>query len=203
MDDIDVPDMDTLQHALNRAVERRNMQLVSPVGEARDIALATLRLAVEAILDGDTTLAGTLIDQVQPESPDNSVATVSSCIGITLGLLDDWLSGQARDAPTALAQRTSLPAGHWNGERAATDILVLASKGRAFRSLDKMPIRHGSPQVLAGSTLALAAGNDAWAQHSHTPRAQLIARSFADPDYDHNPTTVNSCYDDDWNPPPV
>jgi hypothetical protein len=64
------------------------------------MALTTLRLAVEAILDGDTALAGALLDQVQPESPDNMVATVSSCIGIALGLLDDWLSGQARGAPT-------------------------------------------------------------------------------------------------------
>lgn len=66
VDNIDVPDLDTLQHALNRAVERRNMQLFSPVGTTRDIALTTLRLTVEAILDGDTARAGTLLDQVQP-----------------------------------------------------------------------------------------------------------------------------------------
>lgn len=174
VDNIDVPDLDTLQHALNRAVERRNMQLFSPVGTTRDIALTTLRLTVEAILDGDTARAGTLLTQIQPESADNTVATVSSCIGIALGLLDDWLSGQAVDAPTDLGQRTSLPAGHWNGERAATDILVLARKGRAFRSLDKMLARHGGPQVLTGSTLALAAATDAWARLGDTPRAQLI-----------------------------
>jgi hypothetical protein len=174
VDNIDVPDLDTLQHALNRAVERRNMELFSPVGRTRDIALTTLRLAVEAILDGDTALAGALLDQVQPESPDNTVATVSSCIGIALGLLDDWLSGQARGAPTELGEYTSLPAGHWNGERAAIDILVLARKRRAFRSLDRMLTRHSGPQVLAGSALALAAATETWSQHSNTPRAELI-----------------------------
>ena len=151
---IDVPDMDTLQHALNRAVERRNMELFSPVGDARDIAIVTLRRVVEAILDGNTALAGALLYQVQPESPDNSVATVASCIGITLGLLDDWLSRQDGQAPPNVRQRTTLPAGHWTGERAATDILVLARKGRAFRSLDKLLIRQGGHQVLAGSVLA-------------------------------------------------
>ncbi len=49
---------------------------------------------------GNTALAGALLDHVQPESLDNSVAT-ASCIGITLGLLDDWMTGggvwQARD----------------------------------------------------------------------------------------------------------
>jgi len=60
---------------------------------------------------------------------------VASCIGIALGLLDDWMSGQDPAARTRLSRHTRLPAGHWNGERAATDILVLAGKGKAFRSL--------------------------------------------------------------------
>lgn len=174
VDNIDIPDLDTLQAALNRAVERRNMELFSPVGQTRDIALITLRLVVEAILDGDTILASTRLDQVQPESTDNSTATVASCIGIALGLLDNWLSGQTRDAPTELGHHTTLPAGHWRGERAATDILILARKGRAFRSLDKLLTRQGGPQVLAGSALALAAATDAWAQRSNTPRGKLI-----------------------------
>jgi hypothetical protein len=174
VDNIDVPDMDTLQRALNRAVERRNMELFSPVGQTRDIALATLRQIVDAILNGDTALAGALLGQVQPESPDNTVATVSSCIGIALGLVDDWLSGQHADAPADLAQHTALAAGHWSGERAATDILVLARKARAFRSLGTLITSQGSPQVLAGSALALAAATDAWAKHSDTPLADLI-----------------------------
>jgi hypothetical protein len=174
VDNIDVPDMDTLQRALNRAVERRNMELFSPVGQTRDIALATLRQVVQAILDGDTALAGALLDQIQPESPDNTVATVSSCIGVALGLLDDWLSGHHAGAPANLAQHTALPAGHWSGERAATDILVLARKARAFRSLGTLLTRQGGPQVLAGSALALAAATDTWAKHSDTPRADLI-----------------------------
>ena len=173
VDNIDIPDLDTLQHALNRAVERRNLELFSPLGQTRDIALVTLRLVVEAILDGDTLLAATLLDQVQPESPDNSTATVASCIGIALGLLDHWMSGQTRNAPTQLDHHTTLPAGHWRGERAATDILFLARKGRAFRSLDKLLTRQGGPQVLAGSALALAAATHTWAQRSDTSHAKL------------------------------
>jgi hypothetical protein len=98
---------------------------------------------------------------VPPESPDNTVATVASCIGIALGLLDDILS--AADAPTV-----GLPAGHWNGERAATDILVLAGKGKAFRSLNKLLIRQGGPQVLTGSALALSATVAAVARKTKT-----------------------------------
>ena len=78
VDNIDVPDLDTLQAAMNRAVERHNMARFTPVGQARDLAVATLRLAVtEAIADGDTTLAAAVLDQVPPESPGDTAPTVA------------------------------------------------------------------------------------------------------------------------------
>lgn len=158
----DVPDMETLQAALNRAVERRNLELFTPLGATRQIAVEALHGVVDAVLAGDSRTAGQLLQRVQPESPDNTVATVSSCIGIALGLLDDTLAQP--DAPTV-----ALPAGHWNGERAATDILALARKGKAFRSLDKLLVRQGGPQVLNGSALALAATVAAVARTDKTP----------------------------------
>jgi hypothetical protein len=97
VDNLQVADLTTLQRALNRAVERRNLELFSPVGATRDIAVFHLRRVIEAILTNDTRLAGDLLDHVRPEAPDNTVATVASCIGITLGVLDDWLS---LDPPT-------------------------------------------------------------------------------------------------------
>jgi hypothetical protein len=53
----------------------------------------------EAIADGDTRLAALILDQAQPESPDGSTATVAGSIGVTLGLLDQWLTGHDRSAP--------------------------------------------------------------------------------------------------------
>ena len=169
-----IPDTETLQRALDRATERRNMQLFTPVGECRDIALVTLRLVVEAILDGNTALAGALLEQVVPESAANSAATVASCIGIALGLLDEWLSGRAPQAPAGLGNKTTLPSGRWNGERAANDVLALARKGRAFRSLQQLIVRQGSPQLLPGSALALAAAVDAWVRATAAPRSDVI-----------------------------
>jgi len=174
INNIDGPDLDTLQQAMNRAIERRNMALFTPVGEVRQIATVTLRLIVEAILDGDSRLAGAILDQIQPESADNTAATVASCIGIALGLLDQWLSGHDPSAPANLTAHTTLPKGHWTGERAATHVLVLAGKGRAFRSLHTLITGQGSPQLLAGSALALAAATQAWARHDDTPLPELI-----------------------------
>jgi len=172
VDNIDVPDLQTLQAAMNRAAERRNMTMFTPVGHARDLAVTTLRLAAEALADGDTTLAAAILDQAQPESPGDTAPTVAACIGVALGLLDDWLCGGS-DTPPGLAQRVRLPAGNWTGERAATDILVLARKGRAFASLSTLIARQGGKHVLYGSALTLAATIQAWAAQTDTPVSDL------------------------------
>jgi hypothetical protein len=172
VNNIDV-DMDTLQRAMNRAVERQNMALFTPVGERRDVAAAALRLVVEALADNDTEVASAILEQVQPESRDNSAPEVSACIGIALGLLDDWLSGHDETAPARLADRVRLPKGHWVGERAARDILSLAAKGRAFRSLGSLLTRQGGPQVLYGSALALAATVRTWSYDTDTSMPDL------------------------------
>jgi len=173
VDNIDVPDLDNLQAAMNRAVERHNMARFTPVGPARELVVTTLRLVIDAMADGDTALAGSILQQVQPESPDNTVATVAGCIGLTLGLLDDWLTGSDPQAPKNLGQQVRLPAGHWLGERAANDILVLARKGRAYRSLHTLITQQGGEHVLYGSALALAATTQTWATATDTPVAEI------------------------------
>ena len=45
VDNIDMPDLDTLQQALNSAIERHNMALFTPVGQSRELAAVTLRLS--------------------------------------------------------------------------------------------------------------------------------------------------------------
>lgn len=174
LDSINAPDLATLQAALNRAVERHNMALFTPVGRSRELAVATLRLAVEAITEGDTKLAAAVLDQAEPESPDGSAPTVSACIGLALGLLDDWLHGPDSPAPQGIRAQVHLPAGHWFGERAATDILVLAGKGRAFRSLDTLLLRQGGQHVLYGAALVLAATLTTWSAKTGIPRSGLI-----------------------------
>jgi hypothetical protein len=173
VDNIDVPDPETLQRALNRAMERHNMALFTPAGQARELAAVTLRLAAEAIAAGDTRLAAGVLDQARPESPDGSVPTVAACTGIALGLLDQWLAGRDAGTPAGLAALTRLPAGHWTGERAAIDILTLARKGRAFGSLDSLIARQGGQHVLYGSALVLAAALQAWARYAGTPLIDL------------------------------
>jgi len=173
---IDVPDLETLQAAMNRAVERANMARFTPVGKAREHAVTTLRLVVEAVTEDDTTLAAAILESVPPGSPDGTTATVAGCIGVALGLLDHWLAGADGHAPNDLGQRVTLPSGHWLGERAATDILALARKGRAYHSLDTLLTRQGGKQVLYGSALALAAALRTWSADTGT---QVTKRTSA------------------------
>ncbi len=174
LDGVDVPDLQTLQAAMNRAVERLNMTRFTPVGQARDLAVAALRQAVEALSEDDTEQATAVLEQVQPESPGDRAATVSGCIGVALGLLDDWLAGDEPSAPAGMSYRVELPAGHWLGERAATDILALARKGRAFRSLDTLIVKQGGQNVLYGSVLTLAAAVRTWAADTNTSVAKIL-----------------------------
>jgi hypothetical protein len=181
VDNIDVPDLETLRAALNRAVERHNMIRFTPVGHARQLVITTLRLVIEAIAEGDTTLAASILQHVQPESPDNTAATVAGCIGVALGLLDDWLTRSDPHPPKNFGQRVRLPSGHWLGEHAATDILVLARKGRAFSSLNTLISRQGGEHVLYGSALALAATLQTWATDTDKPVLDLVRAACADP----------------------
>lgn len=173
VDNIEASDIDTFEAALSRAIERHNMARFTPVGRARELAAAVLRPVVEAVAENNTALAATLLDQAEPESPDNTTATVAGCIGLALGLLDDWLPGHDPNAPERLGERVRLPAGHWIGERAATAILALARKGQAFRSLETLIARQGGQHVLYGTALALAATIQAWSDSTDTPVTQL------------------------------
>jgi hypothetical protein len=174
LDNPDTLDPVVLQEALNRAVERRNLALFTPVGEARAITVTTLRLVVEAIVEDNTALATAILEQVEPEPLDESAASVASCIGLALGLLDTWLSGQHGDVPDGLGERIRQPGADWYGYPAAVDVLALARKGRAFRSLDALHMRHHGHVLLYGSALALAAVTAAWVQLSATPVGEVV-----------------------------
>lgn len=175
-----VPDMESLQRALDRAVERRNMQLFTPVGEARALALTTLRLFVEAIASNQADLAGAILATAVPESPDGSQATVAGTIGVALDLLDTIVGSGHPEAPAGIGARAKLPKGQWHGERAARDILDLARRGRAFRALDSLIAKQGSPAVQAGAALALAGVMQAWADLVGKPVVQITRAVFVD-----------------------
>ena len=158
VDNIDVPDLETLQAGDEPRGRTTQHARCSPrSGAPATLAVATLRLAVEAIADGDTA--------ARRDSPRPSPARIARQLRRHRRRLHRRRPRPARRladrqrhrAPAGLGRRPRCRAGHWTGERAATDILALADKGRAFRSLDSLIARQGGQHVLYGSALALAA----------------------------------------------
>lgn len=174
----EVPDLETLQRAMARAVERQNLALFTPVGGDRELAAVALREVVEALAAGQSTRASDVLEAVVPESVEHDTATVAGVTGVALGLCDQWLSGRDPHAPAGLSHHARLPGGHWAGERAAIDVLALARKGRAFRSLDKLTLTHGGHGLLYGAALALAAAAIAWAHTTGTTIDDLTATAI-------------------------
>ena len=178
INDIQVDSLDQLQAALNSAVERHNMMLHTPVGPARKDALTMLAAFTQAVDDGDTARAAQILNAVPPEAADGH-ATVAACIGVALGCVDQWLAEATAGAPSTLRDTVRLPPGHWEGERAARDVLALARKGRAYSSLDRLTIGHGGLHLLYGSALAVAAALRAWAAAAGEPLANVTTTHLA------------------------
>ncbi len=163
-----VPDMDTLQRAAARAVEQQNLAPFTPIGNNdRELAPEVLREVAEALEAGDTTRASDLLEAVVPGSPAHDTATVAGVSGAPLGLCDQWRSGREPHVPAGLSRHARLPGGHWVGDR-AIDVLALAGKARAFRSLDKLTPTRSGHGLLYGAALALTAAAIAWAHTTGT-----------------------------------
>ncbi|MDH6145808.1 hypothetical protein P3T35_007869 [Kitasatospora sp. GP30] len=172
-EDTDPTDLATLQAALDRAVARYNAALFTPTGRARSNAAALLRQVVASIAASETEYAARLLDSLGPDPTEAQPVTASHAAGLAMALLDAWSANATGDTPAGLLADTALPPGHWRGERAARDILALARKGRAHRSVHKLVVQHGGIHVTDGASLALAAAVQTWAQRTGTSAAAV------------------------------
>lgn len=177
IDNLEATDLDTLNAAIGRAVERRNFERFVPVDQTRAMALTTLRLTAEAISDGDIALARAIIQSVEPE-PDDDKPSIAHVIGVSAGVLDTWHTDpQLR----AALQGTRIPVWEKHARSAGTDILALAHKGRAFDSIGGLHARHHGLTILHGSILAVTGTLQTWADHEHTTVRELAHNVLTDP----------------------
>lgn len=179
--DLDDPDADFDLEALNaamaRATEQHNLLLATPIGAQRAGALALLRRITDAIAADDVALAQALLSSVGPE-PDGDAPAISHVIGVSLGLLDTW----SADPSSSRALGAVRPP-RWPGRparAAATDILALAGKGRAFDSQQSLIARHRGLAVYEGGCLAVAASVIARAAREGIPVDELAGRILVD-----------------------
>ena len=176
IDNLETADLGTLNRAFGRAIERRNFERFVPVGQARAMALTTLRLTAEAITDNETALAEALIRSLQPE-PDDGMPSIAQAIGVSLGALDKWHTDpQTRHA----VHGTRIPVWEKHARTAGTDILALAQKGRAFDSISGLHTRHNGLTILHGGILAVTGTLQTWAAHQHTTVGELSSLLLAE-----------------------
>ncbi|TIH36144.1 hypothetical protein [Subtercola vilae] len=176
VNNLEAPDLDTLNAAIGRAVERRNFERFVPVDNSRQQALRILRLVAEAIGDGNTPAARTLIAGLEPE-PAGDKPSIAHVIGVSLGLLDTW---HTTPALHATLRGTRVPVWDKPARTAAADVLALAGKGRAFDSISGLHRRHTGLMILTGGILAVAGTLQAWATHERTTVRELTRAVLPD-----------------------
>lgn len=176
LDDLDGIDIDTLNAALARATERHNEALFTPAGAHQAQALAVLRAVGAAIADGDDEAARTALAQIRPDAGAGT-PSIAHLIGVSLSLLDAWHTDPEQRA--ALAS-TRIPRWDKSSRAAATDILALARKGRAFDALDSLHRRHTGLAIFHGGALVVAASLISRAKHESRSVPALAERVLAE-----------------------
>lgn len=174
LDDLDADfDVEDLNAAFARATERRNLEISTPVGAQRIQALAVLRTASIAQADGRTEDAAALLASIEPDGGEDLPA-VSQVIGAGLGALDTWFS----DPPLSRILTTvRIPQWHSKpSRRAATDMLALARKHRAFDSLHTLIVRHAGLAVFEGTVLVVTGALATIADREGSSVAEVSAR---------------------------
>lgn len=176
LDDLDESDLDAVNAALARAAERQNLKLFTPLGAHRAQALTLLGDVAEAIAHGDDERGEALLAQIQPDATDN-VPSVAHVIGVSLGVLDAWNTDPALRAALA---GTRVPQWDKPSRAAATDILALSRKGRAFDAIGSLHRRHSGLAIFRGAVLVVAASLISRAAHEKLPVHQLKDRALGE-----------------------
>lgn len=153
LNDPDSFDADTLNAALATANERHNLELFTPVGRERKLALASLREFSDSFSAGKMEVAEDIQMSI-PSDPEPDDAAVAQVIGAGLGILDEWFADPGNERGLRFVR---VPRWKKAPRRLATDLVSLARKGRATRSLNTVIERNGGEIVLQAVLLAVTA----------------------------------------------
>ncbi len=152
LDNLEGASLDDINAAMAKATERYNLELFTPTGHDLAGALEVLNECAEAIGEGDTGLAGLILDAVRPE-PTGDWPAVSHVIGAGLGQLDTL--GMQPELRRAFSS-AKIPRWDWRATKAAKEILRRARRGKAFASIDELIMEYTGLAVIHGTALAYA-----------------------------------------------
>lgn len=154
-------DLDDLNSSMSQAIERRNMELVTPVGEARALTVNLLREFVMAYTAGNSQLVDTIFGQLRPD-PTKRHPSFSHVMGVALETLDEWYTAKTLRPALRRVPSADMPA---EVKPTIADVEALARKGRAFRSIDRLLLKQNGAIVTAAGAYLVAATLAAVAKH--------------------------------------
>ncbi|HJF15293.1 MAG TPA: hypothetical protein K8V32_10930 [Enteractinococcus helveticum] len=169
---LDDVDLDEFNAAMARAIERRNMELITPVGDREAVTILTLYSIVYALESGTEEQLQKIFASIGPE-PTHMRPSAGHLTGVAMETLDKWYTDPSLEDSL---QHAKLAFGHAETRAAAEDLQVLARQGRAVQSYGNLLVSHGGLELArAGAYLiyvsiaAIAAGrqlavNDALTQ---------------------------------------
>lgn len=164
VDHLQEADPEQLKAAMMRAVERHNLELSTPIGDQRARAVNTLRELVIAHHAEDSAQIQLLFGSIGPV-PTRHRPSSGHLTGVTMEALDTIYRNEQLHPALHIVE---IPRVESRTKAAAQHILGLAAKGRAFRSLDTVLIRHGGFEVSRAGVLLLTATCEAIAKHRNT-----------------------------------
>ena len=156
-------DPEILNEVLTRAVERHNMELSTPVGDQHARAVNTLRELVIALHIENVAEVQNLFGSIGPV-PTRHRPSSGHLTGVAMENLDIIYRNSALHPALHVVE---IPKVDPNTKAAAEEILELAAKGTAFRSLDTLLTNHGGFEVARAGIYLLAATITAVATHQN------------------------------------
>lgn len=170
IDNLAAADPDELNEALTRAVERHNMELSTPVGDQRARAINTLRELVIALHTENVGEAQSLFGSIGP-APTRHRPSSGHLTGVTMENLDILYRNAALHPALQVVE---IPKVDPKTKVAAEEILAMASKGTAFRSLDTLLTNHGGFEVARAGVYLVAATITAVANHQNATFQRVL-----------------------------
>lgn len=161
VDNLGDVDQSQLETAMARAIERHNLELMTPVSDERARTINTLRDISQALDAQQHDKAVEILGNIGPEAAEGT-PSAGHVTGVAMESLDAWYANGALQAGSARVSQREAP----RSVRSITpDVEALARKGRAYRSIGSLLRRNPESAVVGASAYMVAAAVAALAEH--------------------------------------
>lgn len=161
VDNLGDVDPSQLETAMARAIERHNLELMTPVSDERARTINTLRDISQALDAQQHDKAVEILGNIGPEAAEG-IPSAGHVTGVAMESLDAWYANGALQTGSARVSQREAPRSVRN---ITPDVEALARKGRAYRSIGSLLRRNPESAVVGASAYMVAAAVAAMAEH--------------------------------------